>query len=170
MHAFLEWFCEHGGMVRIGPKAFVYDDDYTFSVGFKIQGNVATLTGTHAPAGGITTAHKRAACEALERKGYKVTWKHREPNPDPALSISGVKPMRTVMPKTTFSKDHLKTSHVGKGKYDRAQTAADYHAIGDAIAAGKVDVITRRLAASDEASDGSGRPVTLAVIEMAHND
>lgn len=118
MHAFLEWFCEHGGMVRIGPKAFVYDDDYTFSVGFKVEGNLATLTGTHAPAGGITTAHKRAACEALERENYKVIWKHREPNPDPALSTSGVKPMRTVMGTITKHVDHSKNAD---GTHDQAK-------------------------------------------------
>lgn len=57
MHAFVEWWCEHGGMIRVGPEAVAYGDPYVFSVGVKVtrspKGPRATATGTHAPKEGI---------------------------------------------------------------------------------------------------------------------
>jgi hypothetical protein len=91
LNAFLEWFLI-GGMVRVGPEAFSYDDPYEFAVGFKVSPwqfirrilgfkAWAVLTGTHAPKNGSLSLYKEykfSAQSALNRAGYAVYSERRK--------------------------------------------------------------------------------------------
>lgn len=83
MHAYVEWWCEHGGMVRVGPDAHELPDPYIFSVGVKVTGEPgaqrATLAGTHKPEGGITAAMSTAIRVLFRRLKIPLRMERRRP-------------------------------------------------------------------------------------------
>lgn len=71
MKAFVELWCEHAGIVRVGPQAAEFGDPYSWALAFRIGGGAATFEGLcFSP----PVAAMRAAFRAVEDRGLKVRW------------------------------------------------------------------------------------------------
>lgn len=80
MDAYVEWWCEHAGMCRVGPDAHVLPNPYIFSAGVKVTGEKrAEITGTHAPEGGITHQMTTAIRLCFRRLGWRIKMQRRRP-------------------------------------------------------------------------------------------
>jgi hypothetical protein len=75
--AYLVRWCEHAGMVRVGPGAQTYPDPYVFSVGVQFRDGVAIVEGTHRPEGGIKVAYIWAIRALFQRLGMPLKMDRR---------------------------------------------------------------------------------------------
>lgn len=73
MFAFIEWLCEHAGIIRVGPKAKKYGDPFDFAVAILLNGQTAIIKGLVAD-GKFRLAHAKAIISLLETLGYGTDW------------------------------------------------------------------------------------------------
>ena len=75
MKAFVQLWCDHAGIVRVGPEAEKYGDPYRYALPFRIENGRATFEGL-CFTGPISAA--KAAIKAVEAIGLKVRWERRK--------------------------------------------------------------------------------------------
>jgi hypothetical protein len=75
MKAFVRLWCEHAGIVRVGPETEKYGDPYQYALPFRIEKGWATFEGLcfTAPASAA-----KAAIKAVEAIGLKVRWERHK--------------------------------------------------------------------------------------------
>jgi hypothetical protein len=75
MKAFVRLWCDHAGIVRVGPKAERYGDAYCYALPFRIENGCATFEGLCFAA---PLSAARAAIKAVEAIGLKVRWERHK--------------------------------------------------------------------------------------------
>lgn len=72
MHAFVEWLCPHAGIVRVGPEARQYGDQFTYAVAFRVAEKIALIKALVAT--GFNVSYSRPIIAALRADGYASVW------------------------------------------------------------------------------------------------
>ena len=75
MKAFVQFWCAHAGIVRVGPAAEKYGDPYRYALPFRIENGSATFEGLCFAA---PMSAAKAAIRAVEATGLKVRWERRK--------------------------------------------------------------------------------------------
>lgn len=73
MKAFVERFCDHGGIVRSGPECDSFGKPYSFAVAYSVQGRQARIKGLVAGST-FSRPHARAIIKALALVGLEAVW------------------------------------------------------------------------------------------------
>jgi hypothetical protein len=91
MKAFIEWHCEHSGVVRVGPDCTEHGKDFDFAVAFKREGSVAIIKALVTkpalplwlkwlPVRPFTQQHAKAMIQVLRDAGLIAEWERVKKN------------------------------------------------------------------------------------------
>jgi hypothetical protein len=75
MKAFVCLWCDHAGIVRVGPDSERYGDAYQYALPFRIENGWATFEGL---CFATPLSAAKAAIKAVEATGLKVRWERRK--------------------------------------------------------------------------------------------